>query len=247
MTLGNFSRQAEAYRRARPGYPASLVDRLIAEASVAAGDPVVEFGAGTGIFTRLLVARGLRVTSVEPNRDMIRQADLPDVQWVEGTFEEYALCDGSQAWAVAAQAFHWATPEIALPRIRRTLKSGGVFTVLWNDRENESSEVLAWTAAAIRRHVPDFDEAYRHCSWGDVLESTGDFKLLSHHAERHTVAMSRERYLDLWRSHNRLNYTAGPERFNALINELTAELDAQAIETVDVPYRCEAWSCRRND
>jgi len=247
MTLGNFSRQAKTYDRARPGYPESLIDRLIDEASVAAGDPVVEFGAGTGIFTRLLVARGLRVTAVEPNHDMMRQADLPEVRWVEGTFEEHSLPDGSQAWAVATQAFHWAKPEVALPRIRRTLRPRGVFDVLWNNRENESSEFLAWTAAAIRRHVPDFDEAYRLCPWGEVLESTGDFTFLSHHEQRHTIAMSRERYLNLWRSHNRLYNTAGPERFDAFMKELTAELDALAIETVDVPYRCDAWSCRAKD
>jgi mannose-6-phosphate isomerase-like protein (cupin superfamily) len=44
-----------------------LVDLLIEDAKVTAGDAVVDFGAGTGIFTRLLVERRFRVTAIEPN------------------------------------------------------------------------------------------------------------------------------------------------------------------------------------
>ena len=53
--LGDFSNQADAYRRSRPTYRKALVDLLIEDANVATGDAVADFGAGTGIFTRLLV------------------------------------------------------------------------------------------------------------------------------------------------------------------------------------------------
>jgi hypothetical protein len=36
---------------ARPNYPAALLDLLIEDAKLAVGDPVADFGAGTGIFT----------------------------------------------------------------------------------------------------------------------------------------------------------------------------------------------------
>lgn len=68
MTLGDFSEQADAYSRARPGYPAGLVDALVAHVGIKPGDAVADLGARTGLFTELLVARGLRVTAVEPNR-----------------------------------------------------------------------------------------------------------------------------------------------------------------------------------
>lgn len=203
MTLGDFSEQADAYKRSRPGYPKQLLDTLIAEASVQAGDSVVEFGAGTGILTEMLVSRQFEVTAIDPNEDMMRQADLLGVRWLKGTFEENSLPDRSQDWAVAAQAFHWAAPDSALPEIHRILKPGAVFTVIWNNRAAEKSEVVAWTEEAIHRHVPEFDEAYRNRDWVSVLESTGDFTFLSHHSVLHSVSMSKERYLELWRSHNR--------------------------------------------
>src|SRR5687767_11696018 len=129
---GDFTPQAEAYARARPGYPAELVDRLIAAAGVAAGDPVADLGAGTGLFTGLLAARGLAVVAVEPSAAMRRGAPrLPGVVWIDGSFEATSLPTGSQRWAVAAQAFHWADVPRALPEIHRILAPGCCLTVLW--------------------------------------------------------------------------------------------------------------------
>jgi ubiquinone/menaquinone biosynthesis C-methylase UbiE len=245
MRLGDFSAQAESYRSSRPTYPDSLIEALVADAGIAVGDAVIDFGAGTGILTRLLVQRGFAVTAVEPNEQMRTQAEVPEARWTNGTFENSTLPDASQRWAVAAQAFHWADPKRALPEIRRVLEPDRLFTILWNRRENGESEVLAWTQQAIRRHLPDFDEAYRDKPWRAILESTGDFEFYNERSVAHVVQMSRERYLNLWRSHNRLNTIAGPDRFAAFMAELTDYLDRHSLESIDVPYRCEAWSARR--
>ncbi|HEY8427370.1 MAG TPA: methyltransferase domain-containing protein, partial [Sandaracinaceae bacterium] len=82
MRHGDFTEQAGAYARARPGYPDALVDRLAARAGVRAGDPVADVGAGTGLFTRALAARGFAVTAVEPNAAMRAKAPaLPGARW----------------------------------------------------------------------------------------------------------------------------------------------------------------------
>jgi SAM-dependent methyltransferase len=247
MPLGDFTDQAIAYRRARPDYPAELLEQLVVDAGVARGDPVADFGAGTGIFTRLLVERGFQVTALEPNESMRSLNDVPQGRWLNGTFENSGLADGSQAWAVAAQAFHWADPLRGLPEIRRILQPGRLLTVLWNNRADRDNELLAWTDDAIHRHVPEFDEAYRNRDWSGVLESTGDFRFVNRRMVRHMIAMSRERYLDLWRSHNRLNSIAGPARFAAFFQELSEHLARQSIEQIEVPYHCEAWSARSRE
>ena len=101
MTIGDFSAQAEAYERSRPGYPDALVHRLIEQLRLQPGDPVVDFGAGTGIFTRLLCQRGFRVTALEPNAAMRQKAAVPEAVWGEGSFEQSGLPNESQAWAGA--------------------------------------------------------------------------------------------------------------------------------------------------
>ena len=246
MGLGDFSAQAESYRTARPTYPTALIDLLVANAKTSPGDAVADFGAGTGILTRLLVERRFSVTAIEPNEPMRKQADVPQARWINGTFEASRLPTASQRWAVAAQAFHWADPNRSLPEIRRVLQPGRLFTILWNRRANQESRVLTWTEAAIRRCVPDYDEAYRDRPWHEILESTGDFTFVNQRTVPHVVRMTRDRYLDLWRSHNRLNTLAGPDRFAAFLMELNEYLERENLEHIDVPYNCEAWSARTN-
>jgi hypothetical protein len=48
LVLGNFTGQAAAYGRARPGYPEQLVEQLLECAGVRAGDKVVARGGGSG-------------------------------------------------------------------------------------------------------------------------------------------------------------------------------------------------------
>jgi len=241
---GDFTAQAAAYSRARPGYPEEFVDRLVAAAGVGPGDRVADVGAGTGIFTALLAARGLRVAAVEPNAAMREQAPaLPGVEWIDGSLEQSGLAGASQRWAVAAQAFHWADTARALPEIHRVLAPGGAFTVLWNDRDVERSPLLQRTRALIERLVPNFDEGYRSRDWAAVLVEGGWFAPPERIEVRHEVPMSRDRFLDLWRSHNVLAATAGPEGVAWVISEVAPLLPAEG--EVPVPYVCRAWTARR--
>ncbi len=247
MKLGDFTQQADAYRRSRPAYPDELIDTLVAAAGLVPGDAVADFGAGTGILTRMLIDRGFTVSAIEPNESMRNQNNVPEARWLNSTFDQSLLKTGSQRWAIAAQAFHWADPLRALPEIRRILQPGCLFTVLWNNRAKAENDIVNWTEAAIRRHVPEFDEAYRNRPWKKILESTGDFTFVNELTVSHTIPMSRERFLQLWKSHNRLNTIAGPIRFAAFFDELSEHLGQLSLDLINVRYDCESWSARRND
>ncbi|TWT39236.1 class I SAM-dependent methyltransferase [Blastopirellula retiformator] len=244
-TLGDFSHQASAYGPSRPGYPAEFIALLAEKAGISAGDAIVDLGAGTGISTRQLVDAGFEVTAVEPNSAMRELASVPGATWVDGTFKATGLAAESQSWAVSAQAFHWAHPPAALPEIRRILRPQGMFTVLWNNRIAATGTTVGWTEQAIRRHVPDFNEAYRNRDWDQLLASTGDFRFVGRFEKRHAVLMSPDRYLQLWHSHNRLANSAGPERLAAFLAELKDYLQQEEIPQVEVAYQCEAWMAQR--
>ena len=240
MPLGDFAVQAATYA-ARPGYPGALVDRLVARAGVHAGDPVADVGAGTGLFTVELASRGLAVRALEPSREMRARAPaMAGVVWSDGTFEATGLADGSMRWVTAAQAFHWADPPRALPELHRVLADGGALTVLWNDRRDDDSPIVAATRDLIRSRLPDFDEAYRRRDWGAILTSTGHFRDPVADEDHHVVVMPRDRYLALWRSHNRLAETAGPARLPALLADIDALVGG--VEVVEVPYATQAWT-----
>ncbi|WP_245563561.1 class I SAM-dependent methyltransferase [Longispora albida] len=134
LHAGSFGSQAEAYQRGRPPYPLSAVEWLVPRQA----RRVVDLGAGTGKFTRLLADAKLDVVAVEPSADMRAQfaAALPRVPVHEGTAERIPLPDSSVDAVVAAQAWHWADPALAVPEVARVLRPGGTLGLVWNMRDN---------------------------------------------------------------------------------------------------------------
>lgn len=129
----SFGRAVDEYERARPSYPQEAVDWLVPEGV----RTVLDLGAGTGKFTRSLVARGLDVIAVEPD-DVMRAtlADaLPSVRTVKGTAEAIPLPDASVDVITAAQAWHWVDQARALPEAARVVKPGGSLALVWNIRD----------------------------------------------------------------------------------------------------------------
>ena len=130
----SFGVVADAYERARPGYPDDAVRWL-------AGDEpcdVVDLGAGTGKLTRSLVALGHRVTAVEPLEEMLEQLRraVPGATAVSGSAEAIPLPDGLSDVVTCAQAFHWFDQAVALPEIARVLRPGGRIAIATEDPES---------------------------------------------------------------------------------------------------------------
>src|SRR5689334_15129907 len=118
-----YDREAGTYARSRPTYPDAAVTELCAQLGLTADDSVVESGAGTGIFTRLLLARGLSVTAVEPVAGMRRRlAEIPGLAGISaGSAEATGLPAGSADAVVAATAWHWFDAPRAIAEVRRLL------------------------------------------------------------------------------------------------------------------------------
>src|SRR5262245_60867412 len=132
---GRFSDRADDYARWRPSYPPEaisfMIDGLAGELKAA------DIGAGTGISSRLLAERGVRVKAIEPNAAMREAAEPhPLVEYGAGTAEATGLADASMDLVLCAQAFHWFEHMKALPELRRILKAGGRLVVMWNDRDS---------------------------------------------------------------------------------------------------------------
>ena len=126
-----FNRLAGDYR-ARPGYPAALVDRLAALAGGAG--TVVDLGAGTGLLALPLAGRGIAVRAVEPASamlDVLREGarGLP-VDPVHAPAEETGLADGAASLVLVADALHWVEPEAAGRETARLLVPGGAVAVV---------------------------------------------------------------------------------------------------------------------
>jgi len=128
--------QAAAYADHRPDYPAAGIRWVLAGAE---HEPrrVLDLGAGTGKLTEGLLALGMRVTGVEPDRDMRAELNsrLAGVSAVDGSAERIPLADSAVDAVLVGQAFHWFDPQPALTEIARVLRPGGVLGALWNHED----------------------------------------------------------------------------------------------------------------
>jgi SAM-dependent methyltransferase len=135
-----FSAKVADYLAARPGYPAALFDRLAALGALPARGRVADIGAGTGLLTAELLARGHAVVAVEPNAAMRAAADarlgaLANYRSVAASAEATGLPDASIDLVTAAQAFHWFAVDAARTEFLRILAPAGQVALIWNDRD----------------------------------------------------------------------------------------------------------------
>jgi SAM-dependent methyltransferase len=153
-----YRRSAGGYERSRPSYPIAALADLADALPLQAGRTVVDLGAGTGKFTRLLALTGAEVVAVEPVTQMReRLAELlPTVAVTAGTAEASGLADDCADAVVAAQAWHWFDTGRALAEVERLLRPGGALALVWNTYDTS----VPW--------VRDFQDIYFRCAPSDL-------------------------------------------------------------------------------
>ncbi len=136
-----FSTKVADYQAARPDYPAALFDWLAQQ--LPACRRVLDLGAGTGLFTQSLLARGWEVLAVEPDAAMRAACDTrlgaqPGYGSAAGQAEALPAQAAGFDLITAAQAFHWFDVGPARREFDRVLRPGGRVALVWNDRVADS-------------------------------------------------------------------------------------------------------------
>jgi len=230
---GSFGAAADEYERARPEYPAAVVDWIVPKGARTA----VDVGAGTGKLTRALGERGLEVTAVEPSEGMRArlEAELPAVRALDGSGERLPLPDSSVDLVTYAQAWHWVEVGAALAEAARVLRPGGRLACVWNLRDDESGWMRELSLLIDRfgsNTVVEEDFAFG-----------GRFGETERLAVAWTRPMDEERLLALLASRSYVILAPEEERqrFFAAVRELVAtHPDLAGRESFEMPYitRC---------
>jgi ubiquinone/menaquinone biosynthesis C-methylase UbiE len=158
-----FTHRVANYAAYRPKYPAAVVEFMRAELGFGASSVVADVGAGTGIWTEMLLRGGCRtVYAVEPNDAMRAAAEsslsqFPNFESVNGAAEATTLAAASVDFVTAAQAFHWFDARRAREEFARILKPGGWAVLLWNMRRVETTPFLRELERILRAYGTDYE------------------------------------------------------------------------------------------
>ena len=226
----DFDEVARRYDLARPSYPPEAVQWILGDR---AGD-VVDVGAGTGLFTRLLAGHARTVTAVEPSMQMLDElrAVMPQVRALRGSGEWMPLRDASADVVVFAQAWHWVDPVAASLEVARVLRAGGRLGLVWNLRD----ERVDWVRALGDAMRADGDHFRGETQDPDVREPFGE-------PERQSVEWTRvctpdEIIADV-RSRSYVSLLSAPDQDDLLATVRTV-LDTHPAtagrDKIDLPY-----------
>jgi SAM-dependent methyltransferase len=158
----SFDAMASEYDRHRPTYPDQLVDLACRTAGLHSGDRVLEIGCGTGQLTGSLLARGLRVTAVEPGARLAgvarqRLGSTDELEIVQARFEKAPLPHAPYRAVFSAAAIHWVDPELGWRRIADALVPDGTLALVqhFGLREPRSAADQQALLSAMRAIAPE--------------------------------------------------------------------------------------------
>jgi SAM-dependent methyltransferase len=152
-SAARFNARASDYARYRPSYPAAAIDAVFAGLGPPATLTIVDVGAGTGISSRLLTARGAHTIAVEPNPEMRAVAAESGLDVLDSHADALELPDGSADAVASFQAFHWFATPATVAEFMRVLRPCGRVAIAWNERDDSD----AFT-----------------CEFGDAVDHFGD-------------------------------------------------------------------------
>ena len=169
-----FGLDAEGYHAARLSYPDELYDELFGR--IPFRPLVLEIGAGTGLVTQALLARGAAaVTAVEPDSALAaftaRRLSDPKLTIVQAAFPN-ATVNGPFDLVACAAAFHWMEPGSALARVKQLLVPGGLWAMWWHSYRNPGmGDELADQISPLLEGIalPPSDSLKRHYSLDEQL------------------------------------------------------------------------------
>ncbi|MCX4572358.1 class I SAM-dependent methyltransferase [Streptomyces sp. NBC_01571] len=182
MLRDTFDEAAELYDRARPRYPAALVDELAGRVGLGPGVRVLEIGPGTGQLTVPLARLGCDVTAVELGPALAAVArrnlrDFPRARVEVAEFERWPLPRDPFDLVVCATAFHWLDPAVRVARAGDALGPDGVLALVTTHHvAGGSTDFFARVQACYERWDPATPPGLRASDEADVATDTGELE-----------------------------------------------------------------------
>ena len=251
-----FNQAARDYDAIRPGYPADLVEDIVALSGIPQGGRILEVGCGTGQATLPFARRGYAMLCLDIGAELVAVArencrPYPDVDFEIVAFEDWEAPQAAFDVVMSATAWHWVPPEIGYPKAAQALKHSGSVALFSNLHPpphagffQDVQEVYFSIAPELAHPdtAPSIEQRIEAMT--QEIERTGLFGPIAVKRYAWSNDYSREEYLRLLNTYsNHLSLEQGRRaRLHAAIGEL---IDRQFDGIVERPYLAVLHLARR--
>jgi SAM-dependent methyltransferase len=163
------------YARFRLAYPDRLIERVGELAGIRPGDALLDLGAGPGQIGIAFAQRGLRVTAVDPEPEMLhvageagREAGVA-LDLRQGSSFALPAGIGPFKLVTIGRAFHWMDREETLRNLDPLIVADGA-VALFGENHPKTVE------NAFQRKLSEISERYSGRSSHDVARSAADYR-----------------------------------------------------------------------
>jgi ubiquinone/menaquinone biosynthesis C-methylase UbiE len=243
-----FDPVAADYDAGRPSYPDGVFTAIERASGRLPGAVVLDVGAGTGIATRQLAARGARTVAIDFGELMLRRARArsPGLTWLQADGNTMPIRSGSVDLTCFAQSWHWFDQYRASREVARVLRPGGCWAAWWSHAWADGEDWFDTYQDLMEAACPGYRRHHRDPDWSEEgIASTGLFEP----GRRVVVPWTRQVEAATWmaeeRSKSYIAQLAPPIRARLLgrIEELLAT-HFPGIAMI-VPYQTRMWLARR--
>ena len=209
---------------------------------------VLELGAGTGKFSRLLAPRTGQYLALEPVPGMraLFHRGLPEIPLIAGVAEALPLRTGGVDAVVAVQAFHWFNAARAMQEMHRVLRPDARVGLVWNARD-ESVDWMRQVSLILDRY-DERNPRYARGAWRKSWSENAGFTPLEEQRFSFVQRLDRAASLDRFLSISFIASLDGPrhaEAEAAFAKLLDTHPETAGRPMIEHPYRCEVYTARR--
>jgi SAM-dependent methyltransferase len=237
--VASFESAADEYDAARPAYPSCVYDAL----GVLTGLWVLDVGAGTGLATRQLTARGAAVIALDPGPEVLGRARARtlDLCAVVADGARLPVRDDAVDLVCFAQAWHWLNPSTRVAESHRVLHDGGRWAAWWSHARADDEDWFDQYWTTIERECRGTHRGQRDVDWGATIDEPSRFDV----TERFVAPWIRKITVDDWMT-DQLSHSyviALPDGARtALLRDLRRIVDERFPDgVISVPYETWLW------
>jgi SAM-dependent methyltransferase len=248
----SFDSIASLYKAARPDYPEALIEDVVSYAELKPNDKILEVGCGAGQATKSFAKRSFPIVAIDPGPEMLRNAreslaGFGNVKFLEATFEAWPAKQEEFRLIIAAQSWHWVSPEVRFVKAAEVLSPDGSLAIFGHVPVGLPAPLLAQFKEIYLRHTGKWgpppeawylpDGPFR--GWFD---ESGLFGPVDHHSYPWKWRHSTSSYVGFLRTKSEIRMLEHPRR-EAMLDEIAEAIDDQG-GTLTVDYETHLYVAR---